>query len=343
MKVKVGDSVKFLNDVGGGKVTKIVDKETALVLNDTGFEIPVLINELLLEQSEDTYSSNVEVPVNKPEKSIFEEEPIYTDSQEVNFYLAFVPKDQRNIGDSDSEIYLINDSNYFVLYNYAVKKGEKYISKTGKLEPNVKELIGLSEINQLSENVHIVVQLIYYDKEKYKLKEPVSNHLKIKSAKFFKQNSFKENDFFDEPAIVIPVTEESDMQKEIEHLKKQDKELIVKETGNKRKRINSPDGFNKKEDKNIKEVDLHIHELLDDEAGMSDNDKLQHQLDVFRKEMKSAIEANYRRIVFIHGVGSGSLKLKIRSELQNKYKKYQFQDASFKEYGYGATMVLLRR
>ena len=129
----------------------------------------------------------------------------------------------------------------------------------------------------------------------------------------------------------------------IDKLKKQDIEAVIKQKENDSKRINRPRIYQKTEEKGIKEVDLHIHELVDDETGLSDYDKLQHQLDVFNREMKVAINENYKRIVFIHGVGSGSLKLKIRSELQHNYKKYQFQDASFKEYGYGATMVLLRR
>jgi len=338
MKIKVGDNVKFLNDVGGGKITKIIDKETALILNDTGFEVPVLIEELMPEITDDIYQSSSEPVIPKEEVNLFEEEPIYTENPDANFYLAYVPVNQKRIGDSDCELYLINDSNYFVYYNYAVKKGEKYESITGKLEPNVKEKISLLELNSLQDTINVVVQLIFFSKDKYILKEPVNSHIKIKSKNFFKQNSFKENDFFNEFAVISPVIEENAMQKAIDKLEKGDIEAVVKQKDGKRPRIQQ-----KKENKNIKEVDLHIHELVDDESGMSDHDKLQLQLDVFHKEMKTAIKEDFRRIVFIHGVGSGSLKLKLRSELQHQYKKYQFQDASFKEYGYGATMILLRK
>ncbi|HCM21727.1 MAG TPA: DUF2027 domain-containing protein, partial [Porphyromonadaceae bacterium] len=36
------------------------------------------------------------------------------------------------------------------------------------------------------------------------------------------------------------------------------------------------------------------------------------------------------------------LKNAILKELQNKYKKCYHQDASFQEYGYGATMVTIK-
>ena len=59
--------------------------------------------------------------------------------------------------------------------------------------------------------------------------------------------------------------------------------------------------------------------------------------------MKQAIDNKAYRIVFIHGVGNGVLKQEIHKKLKSTYAKYFFQDASFQEYGYGATMVILRR
>jgi dsDNA-specific endonuclease/ATPase MutS2 len=48
-----------------------------------------------------------------------------------------------------------------------------------------------------------------------------------------------------------------------------------------------------------------------------------------------------KKIVFIHGVGNGKLKHELRRILDAEYKNLRYQDASFKEYGFGATMVLL--
>lgn len=341
MNIKVGDIVKFLNDVGGGKVTKIIDKETALVLNDTGFEIPVLIEELMTDMNIEAKHSSQNTQVTEKEVNIFEEEPIYTDSNEFNFYIAYLPQNKKYIGDSNCDVYLINDSNYFVYYNYAIKKADKYTSITGKLEPNVKEKISEVIYNSLEDNLITNVQLLLYNKEEYDIKEPISTHLKIRSTKFFRPNSFKENDFFDDFAMISTVYEENKMQEAISNLTKGDFEKAINQKEQARK-TNRP-RISQKQDKNIKEVDLHITELIDDETGMNDKEKLDLQLGVFHKELKQAIKDSYRRIVFIHGVGTGALKLKLRSELQHKYKQYQFQDASFKEYGYGATMILLRK
>ncbi|HCF81364.1 MAG TPA: DUF2027 domain-containing protein, partial [Porphyromonadaceae bacterium] len=48
------------------------------------------------------------------------------------------------------------------------------------------------------------------------------------------------------------------------------------------------------------------------------------------------------KIVFIHGKGDGVLKNTLLKEIKNKYKSCYYQDASFREYGFGATMVTIR-
>ncbi len=61
----------------------------------------------------------------------------------------------------------------------------------------------------------------------------------------------------------------------------------------------------------------------------------------FHSALEEAISKKYRKLVIIHGVGQGTLKMQIRKELQEKYPEFLFQDASFREYGFGATMVHL--
>ena len=46
-----------------------------------------------------------------------------------------------------------------------------------------------------------------------------------------------------------------------------------------------------------------------------------------------------RKLVFIHGKGNGVLRNAIVAALKRDYKTCTFQDASFQEYGYGATLV----
>ena len=75
---------------------------------------------------------------------------------------------------------------------------------------------------------------------------------------------------------------------------------------------------------------------------MSSGVIIKAQLSRFNIALDGAIRNNMKKIVFIHGVGNGKLKYEIQKCLKNEYPDLRYQDASFKEYGYGATMVLLR-
>ena len=48
------------------------------------------------------------------------------------------------------------------------------------------------------------------------------------------------------------------------------------------------------------------------------------------------------KIVFIHGKGEGVLRHAVIHELNYRYKNCSYQDASFQEYGYGATQVTIK-
>lgn len=89
----------------------------------------------------------------------------------------------------------------------------------------------------------------------------------------------------------------------------------------------------------IIEVDLHINQLVDSTAGMNNADMLRHQLHIFRQTMDSYKHAKGQKIVFIHGKGEGVLRKAIIDELKLHYPKCDYQDASFQQYGFGATMV----
>jgi hypothetical protein len=88
------------------------------------------------------------------------------------------------------------------------------------------------------------------------------------------------------------------------------------------------------------EIDLHIEELINEPAGLSNGEIMQIQLNHFHKMLDKAMLSKAQSIVFIHGVGNGKLKAALREELRNIHMKYK--DADFSRYGAGATEVILR-
>lgn len=91
----------------------------------------------------------------------------------------------------------------------------------------------------------------------------------------------------------------------------------------------------------IVEIDLHAHALLDSTDGLSANEIKDYQMKVFRETMEQYRRDKGRRIVFIHGNGDGVLRKAILTELKYTYKNCRHQDASFQQYGFGATMVTI--
>lgn len=89
------------------------------------------------------------------------------------------------------------------------------------------------------------------------------------------------------------------------------------------------------------EVDLHAGALLDTTIGMDNTAILKYQLEKFNEAMAAVLHKKGGKIVFIHGKGDGVLRKALLAELKNKYSRCKWQDASFKEYGYGATMVTI--
>ena len=90
------------------------------------------------------------------------------------------------------------------------------------------------------------------------------------------------------------------------------------------------------------EVELHIKQLLDDTTGMENAEILDYQLGVFRQTLAQYKDKSGQKIVFIHGKGEGVLRRAIEQELKSKYRNYPYHDASFREYGFGATMVTIK-
>ncbi|MBK8497371.1 MAG: Smr/MutS family protein [Flavobacteriales bacterium] len=98
----------------------------------------------------------------------------------------------------------------------------------------------------------------------------------------------------------------------------------------------------KPEDNSVAEVDLHLHELVEDEDRLSDGEKLEFQLRYFERALESAIRNGKRKLIVIHGVGEGVLREEVRRMLQY-YDGVQFHDADMRRYGAGATEVLIMR
>ena len=377
--MKKGDKVRFLSEVGGGKVAGFQGKNIVLVEDEDGFEIPMPINEVVVVEQDDYAmgkmisakmdakqkaeehantelhqdSRSIKAILNEHDTDIEEEEYDPAD-REVTFvkhiqertggnklsaYLAFVPIDIKEVTNTRFETYMVNDSNYYLHYTYLVAEGNAWTLKAeGEIEPNTKLFIEEFGREALNEMEHIAIQMIAYKKEKPFLLKPATDvQFRLDPVKFYKLHLFEENDFFETPAYLFTIVENDEVARPLvidsKRLKEQmyKDEKVIANTGKKK---------SKKDDGTLV-VDLHADEVLETTAGMNSADILHYQMDVFTKTMNEYKNKKGQKIVFIHGKGDGVLRKAILQELKYKYKNYESQDASFREYGFGATMVII--
>lgn len=374
--MKIGDKVRFLSEVGGGVVTGFQEKDIVLVEDADGFDIPMPVRECVVIETDDynvptpaaraakkrlenqsaartdaatTEASSsalgsgwkAEHPV-KPQVSVYRQ-PEMKGGDVLNVYLAFVPEDIKAVSTTPFEAYLVNDSNYYMYYMYLSAEGKSWTTRShGLLEPNTKFLLEEFEKSELNDREHVAVQLVAFkDNRAFAMKPAVNVEIRIDTVKFYKLHTFRQTDFFETPALMYDVVKNDLPAKQV-YVSAEDLQdaLMKKKTV---EHPSAPRTIVKRGGKNeIIEVDLHIGELLDDTHGMSNREMLNYQLDKFREVMEQYKNKREQRIVFIHGKGDGVLRKALLDEMKRKYSACKTQDASFQEYGFGATMVTIK-
>ena len=343
--IKVGDKVKFLNDVGGGVVTGFINKNMVNVTDDDGFEVPHLISQLvnMSEPEPNERGKNSETDSSKiqPVESAFieQEGEIINGKNSPDFYFCLVPANPKNAVAGEIELYVVNDSNFKLIFNYSyIRENGVEHQNSGTIKSNSRLKIDSLTQEDLSNLPDFGFQVIYFRDTEKELNTPFSKKFKINPVKFYKSSTFQSNVYFKNEALVLKIFP-SVSENELDKLTEDDFKTLVKQKTEETKPVISVSKKNADE----LVIDLHITELLDEHESLSKREILDVQLEKVELEMNSAIRDHVKRIVFIHGVGQGVLKQEVANLLTRKFKKYYFQDASFKEYGYGATMVILRR
>ena len=225
--------MRFLSEVGGGRVAGFQGKNIVLVEDEDGFQMPMLINEVVVVGDEDYDTKHVvEAKASSVKAALHahdEDEETEPADRPITFrakpeerrggdmlsaYLAFVPMDVKELSQTRFETYLVNDSNYYLRYVYMTAEGNAWeVRAEGEIEPNTKEFIEEFGRENLNELEHGCVQMIAYKRDKHFLLKPVVNaQVRMDPVKFYKLHAFRENDFFEQPALIYPVIE-NDVQK----------------------------------------------------------------------------------------------------------------------------------
>lgn len=384
--IKIGDKVRFLNAVGGGKVVGFQDKNIVLVEEEDGFETPVLANEIVVVEAGDdmakamskeekkksagTTTQSLHAAMNQglddedePEiktsantrETDNDDAPYFTDDldsadgEKINISLAFMPVTEDKLQNTDFDLYLINDDNYFVSFFISTKDDSSFeneeerwvLREQGTIEPHTRLLLNRITNGHAGDWERINVQAIAFkDKRSFVQKPAFNASLHLSPTRLYKQNAFTANDYFDRNALVLAVVKDDRQAAPTTISAESIEEAIVTKPAEKTPALKTR--IEKKEKKDdILEIDLHIDKLLDDTTGMQPKDILDYQVSKFRQTMEAHKKEKGKRIVFIHGKGEGVLRKELWKRLTLEYPSCDKQDASFLRYGFGATMVTI--
>lgn len=353
---KIGDIVRYLNTVGGGRITRI-DGKIAYVDED-GFETPVLLRECVVV-------TPAPLPTEKPKAVVTEmgsspqpqktsspdKEPVYEiketpEGENLNVVLGYEALNIKRLSASDFDTYLVNDSNYCLSLSYLTHDpddGLWHLRYAAEVEPGMMEYLGELKREELAEIDRIAVQLTAYKRGKpFGLKSPVSVEYRFDATKFCRLHCFQPNPYFDAPVIAYDIVKDDSPAKVLSVSPDDLHKAMAGKAHEDNSRTVHPKQQKKAKKDEPLEVDLHISELLDNTNGLSNSDMLNVQIDAFRKAMDANIHFHGKKIVFIHGKGEGVLRKALLKELNYRYKGCEAQDASFREYGFGATLVKIK-
>lgn len=341
MKLKIGDIVRFLNEKGEGTVSKIINKTTVAVTISDGFEIPYLVSELVLLVDESRKKETVQSDSSPVLPTEIKQKIKYTKEERKGIYIAFAPEKINDIPNSDINVWIVNYTGYNILFTYSIMQNSTFKTiETGSAfsyEPVLIETIDRTLLHDFS---NFKIDVLFYDEKEHEHQMPVSELVKLKPIKLYKENAFCENSFIPEKSLIMCIAYLEELSEEVKTRSNVDltKILFQKKSSSNSSKQSKPHTVNNPNSE--MEIDLHIEELIDNFSGMSNFEIVQVQLNNFKNALDNAINGHYRKLIVIHGVGNGRLKQEVRNILST-YKNIRFYDASYAKYGFGATEILI--
>jgi len=211
MKFKVGDKVKFLNETGGGIVSKVVSGSLVYVATEDGFDIPTATSDLIQikaeTKAEKMFSEDFNVDLSESRAGVPEplasKGKIKRGAEEApGYFLAFVPHDQQWYITGELEVRIINHSDKDILYNLLLRddEGQYFGFDYGSIEAGSSAEIDTIDREALPGWTDGMVQILVHSEEL--AYQPLYAGFHIKASKFSSEGSYRESGLIGKNAII---------------------------------------------------------------------------------------------------------------------------------------------
>ena len=354
------NEVVVVSKAGDDVMSRSTTKESvAVAAGETTMSVKKRMQAMAEEEDDETETTRAETKeeVSSEKELEDEEDEIFTDDldteegERLSVFLAFESRDLDKAGTDGVVAYLVNDSNYDLMYIVATTKdGKGRLQSAGKMESHTRfefKNIAQSEINEWS---HVSVQLIAMKpKKEYTLKHAFEVELKIAPVRFFRRGSYVPNDFFDNDVMTVNVVnndvpDNAVMEPEVAEKKVVEEKETVASVREERRKVTS---LARKEVGNatageVIVVDLQAEKLIGDVTAMAEEDVLSMQIAEMRRVMERNKKRDGQKIVFIEGKNE-RLRKEMRDRLKMEYPTAEAENASQVRYGNYATEVTVRK
>ena len=318
MEFFVGDKVSLLHSTESGRVVR-VEGSLIHVLTSDGFEIPVMKDEVILEDMAREREALSSVPHSERHSS-----------QPKGLFLGIIESGSSPM----KQVVFINTTSYEVSGQILeIKKQEKEL-KTCKLhsklslEPNsYLELPGFMNLTEKPPS--LILELNFFNRGSFDYKSALVRELHIKA------NHFKN-------MIDLPLLDRSGYLIELEGKAMPKVPVDLGEQIVENQRVFEP-VVEKTPRKDI-ELDLHIQKLLDESvySGWDSDGILNYQVSEAEKAMDEASMGMVNKLTLIHGLGNGVLKEKLQKMISISQHVETYKDAKRERFGYGALDVFFK-
>lgn len=317
----IGDKVRVLRGKEEGIITRIIDQKLIEIEIEDGFHIPVLKSEVVVvAKEENDYFKEGRSPAGagQPVKA-----PIPIHQADEGVFVAF-----RALNDHVLALYLINNTNTQIPFAvYQEHPGKLKGLSCGNMASGTYHKLAEVSLQNFEQWPAYIFQLLYFTTQAEQIKAPFTKKVNFKAAAFHK--SKRKAPILDAEAFTFRLDAESSL---IDPAK-------LKETLSEGR----PTAVQAPKAEIVEDVlDLHIEALSTDFASMSNQEMLQIQLAAFEKHLDRAIAAGLDEVVYIHGVGNGTLRNSLHKKLSKMESISFFKDAQKNRFGFGATMVKIK-
>lgn len=316
MKFKLGDFVRFVEERREGIITRIIDEQMVGVTDEDDFEVPVPVAKITHVYGQTKQEARGEEGGDEAKTIPIEQ------FRQKGVYLGVVPDQAKT---SVVNFQLVNETSFQLLTSVTTEFDRKFRGVfAGIVAPNTAVKVFTASLNELNLWPKFYFEIQFYTSQNIAPVKPL--HV---------EERFKAKDFSGSQKHVPVVNRQG-------WLIRMDEDQLIIDPEKLKESFFKPAEEKKTVEAPKKEIDLHIEKLRDDYRFLSNSEILRIQLDVFKKAVDAAIVHKLPSMIFIHGIGNGTLKHEIHKALSKHPQVKTFMDARKEKFGYGATEVVFK-